>query len=75
MLYPAALAALTLAGNYVVLGKKLDPVTKDISDMKVGLGKMETAVGSLEKRAAALEAHDMSVAEELLRTCGKSKKK
>ena len=87
-MYPAALTAFGLAGNAYILGNQIKDVKDDlggqIKEVKDDLGGQIKEVKDdvkdvkhdmkrLTTRQTEMELHDMSVAEKLLKDCGKNK--
>lgn len=77
LVYPAALTAFGLAGNAYILGNQIKDVRDDlggqIKEIKGDLKAVKRDIKGLIARQTELELHDMSVAEKLLKDCGKNK--
>lgn len=76
-MYPAALTAFGLIGNAYILGNQIKDVRDDlggqIKEMRGDLKEVKHDIKSLTARQTAMELHDMSIAEKLLKDCGKNK--
>ena len=76
-LYPAVLTVVGLVGNTLMLGRQIKDVKDDlhsqIQEVEEDIKEARNDIKRLVARQLDLELHDMSVAEQVFKDCGKNK--
>lgn len=71
------MTAFGLIGNVYILGKQIKDVKDDLGDqikeIKGDIKEVKHDIKGLTAHQTEMELHDMSVAEKLLKDCGKNK--